>query len=244
MVFDAEQALELQSYLGRRLQESKTAATAEQIERAMADLCADILAQLGHWVKVGKRASFGEGCVLYWVEQYWNDLTPLHAQYDSFDDFAVQETGEDYSTYRTKINIYKTFIINERNDPMVAEHGPNAFLEVPVGKLQKALGAVRKGRMTQEQWDALMDPNVGDRQFHHVMKALPTGATEEDQEDRFIQEGSGPEVTVSMADGALLLWPGRGQVGVKIGYLEVRSKNDVVREAVDNIVEAAGIRRV
>ncbi|MFH1560578.1 MAG: hypothetical protein ABID84_04115 [Chloroflexota bacterium] len=242
-VFDAGAALELQSYLGQRLQESKTQETSEEIERAMDALCADVLVYLGQWVRMGKRSAFGEGCVLYWVDKYWSALTPLHAQYDSFHDFANQETQEDYATYRAKIGVYKTFVLNENRDATIAEHGPDAFLDIPLGKLQKAIGTIHRGAMSPNQWDALMDSNVRDREFHHLMKALPGESTPSAGGD-FVDNGSGPEVTVSMEDGSLRYWPGGRQIGIKVGSLDVTSKDDGVRGVVDEIIVAAEIRRV
>ncbi len=240
-LFSTDTALEIQRHLGQRLQESKTKSTATEIEGAMGSLCADLLAYLGQWVKVGRRSVFGEGAVLYWVEQYWSDLAPLHAQYNSFHDFANQETREDYATWRCKINVFKTFIVNDRNDPMVAEYGAEAFLDVPLGKLQKAMGTVRKGEMSQEQWSALLDQNVSDKEFYAIMKARP-GETPGDGEND-IEESGGVRMTVSMQDGSLRWWPGGGQMVIKLGWLDVASKDELVKEAVDRLLDEAGIDR-
>ncbi|MCH8294124.1 hypothetical protein IH992_23840 [Candidatus Poribacteria bacterium] len=102
------------------------------------------------WVTIGKRAAFGEGCVLHWVERSWQDLEPLHGQYDSFHDFAVQETGEEYATFRMKIAVYRVFILNEGDCPKITELGSDTFLDVPIGKLQKAIGAIRREDMTND----------------------------------------------------------------------------------------------
>ena len=242
LVFSPKIGQEIQSYLWRRLQESKTQPTAKAIEQGMADLCGEVMSYLQGWVLVGKRAAFGEGCVLYWIEKYWPELEPLHAQYDSFNDFAVQETREEYTTYHAKMGIYKTFILNESGDPRVAEEGTDVFLDIPLGKLQKARGAVRRGEMTENQWDALLDTNVNDRQFHHVMKAKTLGDGSE--EDDFVYEGGDPRTTVNMDDGSVVYWPGASQMGLKIGWLDVASTDDTVREAVDAIIGAAGLKRL
>ncbi|MFW6195279.1 MAG: hypothetical protein ACOC5M_02035, partial [Chloroflexota bacterium] len=148
--FDADAAFDLQRDLWDRLQESKAQPTAEAVEQSMDRFCSDLLGLLGSWVQLGKRAAFGEGCVLYWVEKYWEQLTPLHQQYDSFNEFATRETGEEYSTWRAKISAYRTYVLNESDDPVVADKGPEAFLDVPLGKLQKASAAVNRGQMSQD----------------------------------------------------------------------------------------------
>lgn len=248
--FDADTAFELQQKLGQRLQDSKTRPTAQEVEEQMDQFCSDLIQLLGSWVQLGKRAAFGEGCVLYWVEKYWEQLTPLHQQYDSFNEFATRETGEEYSTWRAKISAYRTYILNESNDPVIAEKGPEVFLDVPFGKLARATASVHRGEMDENKWDALLDPEVHDRQFHHVIRSENGGVSVDAssgeglnlQDDEFAQNGSGPEITVDMNSGELTYWSG-GNVGVRIGSLDVQNKQETVRGAIDEIIDSAGIRR-
>ncbi len=243
----------MQQYFTQQLRESKTRPTASEVEASMASLCDEVVNYLRGWVMIGKRSAFGTGCVLYWIEQRWQDLDPLHAQYESFHDFAVQETGEDYATWRMKIAIYRTFILNESQDPRIAELGPEPFLDVPVGKLQKALGAIHRKEMTEDRWAALLDSNVNDRHFYHIVssRALPSGNSESSEgalgdglREEFVQHGGPMRTTVSMDTGNVTFWPGSSQVGIKIGWLDVVTRDELTRQAVDRIIEAAEIKRV
>ena len=139
-VFSAEVGSEIQEELNRRFRESKTQDSPGEIHEAMAGLCRDVMTMLDGWVKIGKRSVFGEGCVLYWVEKFWGDLEPLHDQYDSFHDFAVQETGEEYSTFRAKIAVYRTYVLNEDDIEKITEMGPRFSWTFPSGNSRRLEG--------------------------------------------------------------------------------------------------------
>jgi len=232
------QALVRQSELGKRIAEAKQLATAEEINAAMDLVCGDVLQYLGDWVRIGKRAVFGEGCVLSWVEECWQELTPLHAQFENFDQLAREETGEQYSTYRAKIGVYRTFIENRWGVPKIAEIGQGAFLDVPIGKLAKAVAKAKKDDLTEEQWDALLDPCINDEQFRAILFGERGGGEQEPS-----------RITVD-GDGNLRYWPNHEEVlndvevGVKLGYLNVRATDEDVKEQVDKIIEKAGIGRI
>jgi hypothetical protein len=242
-------ALVKQGELGRRIVDAKTRTTAGEIEKALDDVCRDVLSYISEWVAVGKRAVFGEGCVLSWAEEYWNELTPLHAQYASFDELAKAETGEEYSTYRAKIAVYRTFIENRYNVPKIAEIGSVRFLDVPMGKLQKAVAKAKKNELDDDQWDALLDPNVNDAQFRAIIGQDAAGRNASNK--KFL-EGGNTNVTVDGV-GKLRYWPnheeilaseGKAEIGIEIGYLNVGSQDETIREIVGHIVEKAGIRRI
>jgi len=242
-------ALVKQSELGRRIVEAKSKPTAEEIQLALDDVCRDVLSYITDWVAIGKRAVFGEGCVLSWAEQYWNELTPLHAQYKAFDELAKAETGEEYSTYRAKIAVYRVFIENRYNVPKIAEIGSTQFLDVPMGKLQKAVAKAKKDDLDQDQWDALLDPNINDAQFRAI---IGQSADERAASDNDFVEGGSANVTMD-ASGCLMLWRGRmdiltsegkAEVGVEIGHFDARSSDEAVIEAIGYIVEKARIRRI
>lgn len=225
--------------LRKQFFEAKTRQTGEEIQTEMASFCAEVLGRLSMWVQVGKRATFAEGGLLCFVENHWEDLDPMHGQYESFHDFAAQVTGEEYSTFRTKMNVFRTFVLNEGGDSVIAERGPDVFLDVPLGKLQKALGTIHKNAMSPENWDALLDENVSDREFHHL---IWHGASQEDQ-DKFVAEGGQPDFTVDMNSGALHYWPSGGKLAIKVGQLAVTAKEREVLEVVDMLIERSGIRR-
>jgi len=238
-VFESiKEALLLQGQIGQRLVEAKSQPTAELLQAKMDELCRDLLAWLRGWVVLGKRAAIGEGCLLYWVERYWDELTPLHEQYDSFDRFAHEETGEEYSTYRQKMEIYRVFILNEPGDPTIEELKPR-LLDVPVGKLQKAVARARRKQMDDEQWQALLDPGVGDAEFGRIISL--SGEERDKAREEFLRGGGEPYTSIDMRTGNITYW--RGALGVKIGYLDVRSRDMETREVVDRIIDAAGIKR-
>lgn len=238
--FSSYEVLIAHANFHRRLVQAKTQQTAEEIKAMMDDFCAEVLEHLAHWVQLGKRAVFAEGGILYLVECYWNDLQPLHEQYSSFHDFAVQVTGEDYTTFRSKINIYRTFVLNEGEVKEIEERGAEQFMKVGVGKLQKAMGAVHRGEMTEERWDALTDENVQDRQFYQIMQ---TSVDNDEREQEFVQRGGPPSLTIDMSTGQLSYWSGDDKLSIQFGHLDVTTKDNVVREVVDKLITDAGIKR-
>lgn len=235
-------ALEKQSELGRRIVEAKNKPTAEEIEKSLSLICADIVAYVNEWVKIGKRAAFGEGCVLAWVEKSWDDLEPMHSQYSSFDDFAKQETSEEYSTYRAKIAIYRVFLLNEYRVPKIDEIGAARFLDVPVGKLQKAVAKAKRNQMDDEQWDALLDNNVNDAAFRRIL--LREGEGEGGGEVLQLTE---PYTVLDAQTGDLVFFGPQKEdangIGVVIGKLDVRVKSDEAKDEIERIISAADIRR-
>lgn len=239
------QAIEIQSDLDRRLLDAKKSESAEEISSAMDGLCRDVLKWVTDWVKLGKRAVFGEGCVLSWVDKWWEQLGPLHAQYSSFDDFAKQETGEEYSTYRAKIAIYRVFLLNEFRVPRIAELGPSVFLDVPIGKLQKAVAKAKRNQMDDEQWEALLDPNVNDASFRQIlMRFARLEEGEEGESCGELIEGREGRTVFDLATGDLVYYGEKqNDFGVVIGKLDSRAKSDEVREEIDRIVSVANIRR-
>lgn len=228
-------AIEQQSELGRRIFTAKTQTTAAMIEEGLNVICRDVIQYVNDWVRIGKRAAFGEGCVLSWVERYWIELRPLHDQYSSFDDFARSETGEEYSTYRAKIAIYRTFLLNESNIERIKDIGPAAFLDVPVGKLQKAVAKAKKGELDEGQWDALLDQGVNDAEFMHIMRREEIG------DGLLLQESS--YCIVDASSGDLVYFGNPDAVGVRIGRLEINLRDDRAKEEQDRIIAVAGIRR-
>ena len=249
-LFTADASAEMLANYGSKLVLSKTALSAGEVLENMADLCVELESALSGWVIIGKRAGFGEGGLLYWIGRNWADLEPFHDQYSSFNEFALGETGQEYSTWRMKIAVYRMFILNDIKDETVTKLGTEKFLNVPMGKLQKAIGTIRRGKMTEEFWDALLDPQVMDRHFHQILKGGGTTGGEgtvegeSESESDFVEKGGDPRVTVDMASGALSLWPGGDQVAISIGWLEVNPKSDMIQEIVDSIITAADIKRV
>lgn len=241
-----QRALETQSELGQRIVEAKSKTSAEEIETALNEVCRDVMLYVSDWVALGKRAVFGTGCVLSWAEEYWPELTPIHAQYKSFDEMAKAETGEEYSTYRAKIAIYRVFIQNRYSVPKIAEIGARQFLDVATGKLQKAVAKAKKNDMSDDQWEALIDPNVNDAQFAAIMHLTPE---EKEKKDKEFLDTGGNNVTVN-AVGELVYWRSGDEIqsgtelGVPIGQFNVKADDEKVREAIDGIIEKAKIKRI
>ena len=236
------QAIEVQSDLDRRLMDAKKQESSDKVAVAMDELCRDVLKWVGDWVKLGKRAVFGEGCVLAWVDKWWEQLEPMHAQYSSFDDFAKQETAEEYSTYRAKIAIYRVFLLNEYRVPKIAELGPSVFLDVPIGKLQKAVAKAKRNQMDDEQWEALLDPNVNDAAFRQILMRIGEGGGGESGGE--LIEGREGRTVFDLGTGDLVYYGEKtDDFGVVIGKLDPRVKSDEAREEIDRIVTVANIRR-
>jgi hypothetical protein len=232
----ADRMLEIQSAIGRRMSEAY--GLPEKEKRDVVEVVArEILDWLRGWTAISKRSVFAIGGMLYWAERFWGMLTPLHPTHETFDEFAREETGLGYSTYRAWIAIYRAFIVNEFQHPRIVAEGPAVFLDVPVGKLERAVSKVRRGEMQGHHWDALFDPQVSDREFWHIVSI---SQEEKEREDEAFIEGKG-EPRVAMDDkGDIRLW--RGPLSVRIGWLDVISQDGEVREAVDHIVEQARLR--
>ncbi|MCH8294125.1 hypothetical protein IH992_23845 [Candidatus Poribacteria bacterium] len=60
----------------------------------------------------------------------------------------------------------------------------------------------------------------------------------------FTKHGGDPRMTVAMDTGSLGYWPGGDGFVIPIGWLDVTAKDDTIREAIDAVIEAAGIHRV
>lgn len=236
VVQDETKMLEVQSALGQRIAETFGLPFVEQ-RQAVEGITDEILRWLHGWTAISKRSVFAIGGMLYWVERYWSALAPLHATYQAFDEFARQETELQYSTYRAWIAIYKTYILNEPKNPMVVAKGPDAFLEVPVGKLERAVAKVRRNEMDQHHWDAMFDEQVSDREFYHT---ISTNAEEHEQDQKDFVEGKAPPAVRMNENGDILLW--RGGISVRVGWVDTISQDAEVREAVDKLVLRAGLR--
>lgn len=232
----SSQMLEIQSAIGRRMADVYGMAPREKAA-TVEGIVTDILAWLREWVAISKRSVFAIGGMLYWTERFWATLAPLHVTYETFDEFAKCETCLQYSSYRAWIAIYRTFIVNEGQNPRVVAEGPDKFLDVPVGKLERAVSKVRRNEMEPHQWEAFFDEQVSDREFYHTMG---TTAEEDEQEKKDFVEGKAPP-TVKLDDkGDLMLW--RGKMAVRVGWLDMVSQDPEVRDAVDQVVKKAGLR--
>jgi len=225
----------------KRILAANTAENEEAINDGRSEVCTSLMEYLDKWTHIGKRSPFAEAGILYTVENFWEELTPLHDQYASFHDFAVQTTGEDYTTFRNKISIYKVFILNDAEDDRVANANPADFMDVPIGKLQKAVGAIRAGKMQDDQWDALLDDNIHDKQFHYLMQHGSVLSPAQDGSDG--EQVPKPDITVDMQTGKLTYWPGMGAMAIVIGQIDVKSKGEGIRGAIDHLITIAHIKR-
>lgn len=241
-------ALTVQMEFGRRIQDAKSKLTADEMEQEITAVCQDVLKYISDWVSIGKRAVFGEGCMLSWADEYWNELGPLHSQYESFDEMAHELTSEEYSTYRAKIAVFRCFIENRYKVAKIAEIGMYAFLDVPLGKMQKAVAKARKDEMDEGQWEALLDPHVNDAQFRAIMAMTPEQRASSDQ--RFVESGT-REFGVTTV-GELVYWRKiedsddtvQAAASVTIGRVYIDSDNPAVLEAVDVFLKKVGIKRL
>lgn len=242
-------ALTVQQEFGRRIVDAKSLSDPEQMELAIAQVCQDVLKYLGDWVAIGKRAIFGEGCMLSWADEYWAELGPLHAQYESFDELAKDLTHEEYSTYRAKIMVFRVFIENRWKIAKISEIGFQAFLDVPLGKMQKAAGKARKDEMDDGQWDALMDDNINDAQFRAIMGM--TSEQRSQNEKDFVEKGDNRFALV--AGGELVYYRPKdaadGNVAndtasVTFGKLFTASKDEDVQAAVSAFIGKMQVKKI
>jgi hypothetical protein len=231
------------------LQTVRTRDTPEAVETGMTDLCATVARWAAEWRRVGTRAPFGIGGVLHWVELHWSDLAPIREAYETFADFARDATSNAaYPTYRQWMQIYRVYVLNEFNRDFVRERVTD-LLDVPLGKLQKALAVLRRGEPDEALEAALLDANVGDHEFLLLTQLSPEerrrraepraegdDAGGEDDENDVTEWRT--KVVWDTSTGDLKLW--KGGMALRFGRIDPTTE-PTVRTEIDRIIAAAGI---